>query len=97
MATQRVVDYWHKPAPDGFVEYLFTAAHLRGKYLEIARNYRAETEGDTQFYADLAGLDKTDFNRKSGTMHRAIVAALIELAIDGWKARLKEVQHDAKI
>lgn len=87
MATQRIIDYWHTPAPEAFVEYVLRRAGLQGDYIKIARNYRADQEGDTQFYADEAALDKKSFCRKSGTMHKAIMPVLIELAIDGWRYR----------
>ena len=90
MATHRIIDYWHTPAPEAFVDYVLHRAGLTGDYLRIARNYRADPEGDTQFYADKMQLDKKDFCRKSGNMHRAVVPVLIELAIEGWKARTKK-------
>lgn len=97
MATLRVVDYWHKPAPAAFVDYVLTAAHLTGDYLKIARNYRAPATGDTHFYADAADMDIRNFNAKSATMHRAVVDVLINLAIDGWRARMKEGKQNAEI
>lgn len=97
MATQRIIDYWHTPAPEAFVDYVLRRAGLVGDYLKIARNYWSEPEGDTVYYADKVCLDKKDFNRKSGTMHKAVVPVLIELAIDGWKARIKETSANAKV
>ena len=96
MATQRIVDYWHHPAQDAFVDYVISAAHLSGDYLKIARNYRAPETGDTAFYADKAGLDIRLFNAKSATMHRAVMDVIIDLAKDGWKARIKEAPQYAQ-
>lgn len=86
MACSRINDYWHLPAPDGFVEYLITRTGLSTKDQEIARNYRTHY-GDTQFFADLAQLPFKRFCAHSGEMHRRIVSVLIELAIIGWRTK----------
>lgn len=87
MANQRIIDYWHHPAPEGFAEDLFRCAGLRGVYLKIARNFRADEEGDTAFYAEKVCLDKDKFNRCSAIMHMAIMPILIDWAIEGWKTK----------
>lgn len=96
MATQRVIDYWQTPAPPDFVDYVLTRANLTGDYLTIAKNYRAGIKGNTDFFAEKADMDKRNFNAKSAIMHRAVMSVLIDLAIDGWKARQKEAAQYAK-
>lgn len=51
MSTQRIVDYWHTPVPQQFVDYVLQRANLSGDYLKIAKNFRADQQGDTAFYA----------------------------------------------
>ena len=89
MASSRVNDYWHLPAPAGFVEYIITKTGLSAKDQQIARNYR-EYYGDTEFFADKADLPVKRFRAHSGELHRRIVAVLIELAVLGWKVKFQK-------
>lgn len=88
MPSSRVNEYWHTPAPPEFADYIIGSTGLSPEDQQIARNYRA-FYGDTQYFADLAGLPIKKFNQRSGDMHRRVMSALIPLAIEGWEARRK--------
>ena len=89
MATQRVIDYLHWPVPEGFAEFILQKTRLRGIDLQIARNYLADEEYDTDGYAQLVNLDKHAFSRHTATVFRAMMRVIINLAVEAWEAKYK--------
>lgn len=89
MATQRVIDYLHSPVPEGFADFVLRRTRLKGIDLEIAENYLADEEHDTDGYAQLVHMDKHAFSRHSATVFRAMMRVLISLAVELWEMKYK--------
>ena len=80
----RTVHYYQTPADPGFVRHMLDETGLSDRDRRIAWSFRLHT-GNTQFYADLAGLPVKLFNEVSGRIHIRMVDELIRLAIIGWR------------
>lgn len=81
----RTVTYYKKPAPPGFVRHMFSETGLSYEDEQIAWAIRQELRGDTQHYADLAGMPKKLYSEHAAGVHKALMSELIRLAIIGWQ------------
>ena len=84
--TSRVNDYYGYPAPPDFVEHMITEIGLSQRDQQLVRDLR-EHYGDTQFFADLANMNKSQYSQAIGSVHRAEMRELLELAIIGYKSK----------
>lgn len=87
MACLRIVEYFHGPFPREFADYVLQQSRLRGIDLEIAQNYLADEELDTSGYAQLVHLNQHNFSQHCGTVFRAIMRVIIQLAVEMWQIK----------
>lgn len=85
MPTLRVVNYYQHPLPPAFVRHMIEETGLSERDQEIAWNFRRET-GNTQYYADLAGMPLKLFNEVAANINRREMSELFRLAQLGYAA-----------
>ena len=85
MPSLRVVNYYQHAASAAFVRHMIEETGLSERDQEIAWRFRRET-GNTQYYADLAGLPLKLFNEVAGNIHRREMDELFRLAQIGYAA-----------
>lgn len=83
--TDRVLHYYHVITDPGFVRYMIEQTGLSPDLQRIAWDFRKH-QGDTDFFAQRAGLPLKRFNATAAGIHVRLMDELLRLALIGWRA-----------
>lgn len=81
----RVVNYYQACTDPDFAHHMIEETGLSERDKKIAWSFR-RTTGNSQYYADLAGLPIKAFNAVCAGIHRRMMDELLRLALIGWRA-----------
>lgn len=81
----RVINYYQSCTDPDFARHMIEEIGLSERDMRIAWSFR-RTTGNSQFYADLAGLPIKTFNAVCANIHRRMMDELLRLALIGWRA-----------
>lgn len=82
--TDRVNRYYTTPVDPSFARHMIEGIGLTSEQQSIVRQMRS-TIGNTQYFADMAGMDTKKFSRVLGSIHRREMDELLRLAQIGYK------------
>ena len=80
----RTINYYQYCTDPEFAKHMIEETGLSERDQKIAWAFRRKS-GNTQFYADLAGLPLKAFNAISASIHHRLMDELFRLALIGWR------------
>lgn len=83
--TDRVNRYYATPVDPAFARHMIEGIGLSSRDQELVRRLRT-TIGDTQLFADMAGMGKKKYSQVMGNIHRREMDELLRLAQIGYRA-----------
>ena len=83
--TDRVNRYYATPVDPEFARHMIAEIGLSPRDQELVRRLRT-TIGDTQLFADMAGMDRKKYSQVMGNIHRREMDELLRLAQIGYRA-----------
>ena len=83
--TDRVLHYYHVITDPAFARYMIEQTGLSPELQKIAWDFR-KFQGNTEFFADRAGLPAKRFNATAAGIHMRLMDELLRLALIGWRA-----------
>lgn len=87
----RTLHYYQTIVEPGFDKHMIEQTGLNDNQQKIAWTFRKLT-GDTEFYAQRAGLPVKRFNAIAAEIHMRMVAELLRLAQIGWRAEKENLK-----
>lgn len=84
--VRRVMEHYGHPVKPDFAEYMITKTGLNERDQQLVRDLR-KYQGDTQFFADLAGMTLKQYSEAMGRISKRMIDVLLELAQEGYAHR----------
>lgn len=91
--TDRVNGYYGHPASPEFVHHMIHEIGLSARDQQLVIDLR-ENYGDTEFFANLAGMDTKKYSQVIGRVHMREMAELLRLAQIGYDCLHPEPDYE---